>query len=133
MQHMMFLVSGIFTWWVIVGPNPRWHKATTFVVAIVVAANSIPGMIVGALITFAEPGLYSFYDDAPRLWNFSLRDDQQLAGASMWAIAPMVYLGVLTVMFLRYAAREHKKDLATPPRRSDLSGMPSSSSGSSTT
>jgi putative membrane protein len=126
MQHMMFLVSGIFTWWVIVAPNPRWHKATAFVVAIVVAANSIPGMMVGALITFADPGLYSFYDNAPRLWNFSLRDDQQLAGTSMWAIAPMVYLGVLTVIFLRYAAREQKKDLPTPPRRPELSSVPPS-------
>lgn len=124
-QHMMFLVSGIFTWWVIVAPNPRWHKATAFVVAIVVAANSIPGMMVGALITFADPGLYSFYDTAPRLWNFSMRDDQQLAGTSMWAIAPMVYLGVLTVIFLRYAAREQKKELATPPRRPELSSVPS--------
>jgi putative membrane protein len=124
-QHMMFLVSGIFTWWVIVAPNPHWHKASTFVVAIVVAANSIPGMIVGALITFADPGLYSFYDTAPRLWNFSLRDDQQLAGTSMWAIAPMVYLGVLTVMFLRFAAREQKKDLPKPPRRPELTSVPS--------
>jgi putative membrane protein len=125
LQHQAFLLSGIFTWWTIIAPNPRWHRATPFVAALLLFAETIPGMAVGAMITFAEPGLYSFYDNAPRLWNFSLRDDQEMAGAMMWAMVPLVYLSVLSFIFLRYATREEAKDRARPTRAmSDAAGVP---------
>lgn len=134
LQHQAFLISGIFTWWTIIAPNPRWEKASPLIAALLLFAETIPGAIVGAMITFAEPGLYSFYDNAPRLWGFSLRDDQELAGASMWALVPFAYLAVLTVIFLRYASREEAKDRATPPaRKAEGGGVTSSPAGSSGT
>jgi putative membrane protein len=69
------------------------------------------------MITFAAPGLYSFYDTAPRLWGIGLADDQQFAGLLMWAAVPVVYLTVLSVIFLRWAGREEAKDRATPAQR----------------
>lgn len=133
-QHQAFLISGIFTWWVIISPNPHWPKASPFVVALYVGAQSIPGAAVGAIITFADPGVYSFYNDAPRLWDVPLSADQELAGILMWVLVPMVYLGMLTVVFLRYAAREQSKDMATLARRPEISSSvpstPASNSGS---
>ncbi len=35
-------------------------------------ASTIPGGIVGAFITFAGPGLYDVYPDAPRIWGISV-------------------------------------------------------------
>ncbi|MCC6705360.1 MAG: cytochrome c oxidase assembly protein [Thermomicrobiales bacterium] len=124
LQHMSFLVSGILVWWTIIAPNPRWHKATPLVAGLLLFANTIPGAAVGAVITLANSGVYEFYNDAPRLWNFSLRDDQELAGAMMWMIVPFAYLAVLTVIFLRYAAREEAKDLATPAKRREVPSAP---------
>jgi len=35
----------------------------------------------------------------------------------MWAAVPVVYLTVLSVIFLRWAGREEAKDRATPVQR----------------
>jgi len=132
LQHNAFLISGIFTWWTIIAPNPRWHKASPLVAALLLFAATLPGAIVGAMITFAEPGLYSFYDNAPRLWGFSLRDDQELAGAMMWVLVPFAYLSVLTVLFLKFAAREEAKDRATLAARTPEAPRVTSTPASST-
>jgi putative membrane protein len=116
-QHQAFLVSAFFTWWPIIGPNPNWPKATPIVASLLLFAETLPGGIVGAILTFAEPGVYSFYDNAPRLWGLSLEADQQLAGLMMWAFVPVVYLSVLTVIFLRWASREEAKERGTPATR----------------
>ena len=118
LQHQAFLISGIFSWWAIIAPNPRWDTISPLIKGFLLFAAGLPGMVVGAMITLAEPGVYSFYDTAPRLWGFSLQDDQELAGGMMWALVPLVYLGALSVVFLRYASREQAKDLATSPQRS---------------
>lgn len=115
-QHNAFLISAFFTWWPIIAPNPNWHKASPIVASLLLFAETLPGGIVGAILTFAEPGVYSFYDTAPRLWGISLANDQQLAGLMMWAMVPLVYLSVLSVIFLRWAGREEAKQRGTSVR-----------------
>ena len=131
LQHQSFLISGILMWWVIVSPNPHWKRASPLVAALLLFAATLPGLAIGAIITFADPGVYSFYDNAPRLWNISLQDDQELAGGMMWAMVPFAYLSVLTVIFLRYAAREQAKDLATSPTRRSAANAPPPPTGHS--
>jgi putative membrane protein len=122
MQHNAFVISAFFTWWPIIAPNPNWHKASPIVASLLLFAETLPGGIVGAILTFAEPGVYSFYNTAPRLWGISLADDQQLAGLMMWAGVPVVYLSVLSVIFLRWASREEAKERGAPPATRVASG-----------
>ena len=116
-QHTVFVIVGMLSWYPICGTNPAWPRATPLVQCLLLFLETIPGGIVGAMITFAAPGLYSFYDTAPRLWGIGLADDQQFAGLLMWAGVPVVYLTVLSVIFLRWAGREEAKDRATPVQR----------------
>lgn len=114
MQHTVFLVVGLLSWYPICGTNPAWPRATPLVQCLLLFAETVPGGIVGAMITFADPGLYSFYNTAPRLWGIGLASDQQMAGLLMWAVVPVVYLAVLSVIFLRWAGREEAKDRTKP-------------------
>lgn len=116
-QHTAFLISGTFTWWSIIGPNPRWHKATPLIQCLLLFAETIPGGVVGMMITLASPGVYSFYDNAPRLWGISLADDQVMAGSLMAAGVPIFYLSILTVIFLRWSSREVENDRKNPVKR----------------
>jgi putative membrane protein len=116
-QHTAFLISGFFTWWSLIGPNPKWHKATPIIQCLLLFAETIPGGIVGMMLTLSNPGVYSFYKQAPRLWDISLADDQTFAGTMMAVGQPVFYLALLTVIFLRWASREEAKDRATPVKR----------------
>jgi putative membrane protein len=116
-QHTAFLISGFFTWWAIIGPNPHWHKATPIIQCLLLFAETIPGGIVGMMLTLSSPGVYSFYDSSPRLWGMSLANDQVIAGTMMAVGVPVFFLGLLTVIFLRWASRETAEDLKNPVRR----------------
>jgi len=116
-QHTAFLISGFFTWWSLIGPNPRWHKATPIIQCLLLFAETIPGGIVGMMLTLSSPGVYSFYDNAPRLWGISLADDQVFAGTMMAVGVPVFFLGLLTVIFLRWASRETAEDRKNPVKR----------------
>jgi cytochrome c oxidase assembly factor CtaG len=117
-QHTAFMISGFFTWWSLIGPNPRWHKATPIIQCLLLFAETIPGGIVGMMITLSSPGVYSYYDNVPRLWGISLAADQTVAGTMMAVGVPVFFLALLTVIFLRWAGREEAKDRQTPVKRS---------------
>jgi cytochrome c oxidase assembly factor CtaG len=63
---------------------------------------------VGALITFADPGLYAPYDTARRIFGIDLATDQQVAGLLMWVAVSAIYLLLITFSFFRWAAREEE-------------------------
>jgi putative membrane protein len=76
---------------------------------------AIPGAVVGAFITLAEPGLYAPYTEAPRLWNISLATDQQVGGLTMWVFENAIYLLIITVIFFRWAGRADREARGEEP------------------
>ena len=109
-EHMTFLLAAFFLWWPVLGKNPEWPSLPPLPACLYLFLQGIPGSIVGAFITFAAPGLYAIYPDAPRIWGISLATDQQLAGLLMWVVNGLIYLGWITIIFLRWAAAEERKD-----------------------
>jgi putative membrane protein len=109
-EHMTFLLAGFLLWWPVLGRNAEWTSLEPLPSCLYLFLQGIPGSIVGAFITFASPGLYAVYPQAPRIWGLSLSDDQQLAGLLMWVINGLIYLGWITIIFLRWASAEDHKD-----------------------
>jgi cytochrome c oxidase assembly factor CtaG len=120
-QHLMFLAAATIAWWPVLGSMPSWPKLVPPLQALYLFAFSIPGGIVGAFITLAEPGLYTAYVGAPRIWGISLETDQQVAGLMMWVLTSVIYLAWITVIFLTWASREEAADRGERPRRGDSS------------
>ena len=116
-QHSVFVIVGMLAWYPICGTNPAWPRAAPLVQCLLLFLETFPGGMLGAMITLTAPGLYDFYDNAPRLWGIGLATDQLFAGLSMWVGLPVVYLTALSVLFLRCAGREEAKDRATPAQR----------------
>ncbi|MDQ2683277.1 MAG: cytochrome c oxidase assembly protein [Chloroflexota bacterium] len=115
-QHISFIVASFFTWWPVLSRSPELPGLPPLLSCLYLFLNSIPGAVVGAVITFAEPGLYAVYPDAQRIFGIDLQMDQELAGVTMWVLTGTVYLGWITVIFLRWAAAEERRDRATTPR-----------------
>jgi putative membrane protein len=127
LEHATFIATGILAWWPIAGPLSQWPRLPLSLQSLYFFAMTIPGSVVGAFITFAEPGLYSPYDTAPRIFNIDLATDQQAAGLLMWVLVSTIYLGLITVTFFKWANREERneqqaREMAerrTPPVQSD--------------
>jgi len=117
-EHLLFLSTGVLAWWPVVGPQPGWPRLSPPLQCLYYAAQTIPGGIVGAFITLADPGLYQPYVAARRIFRIDLATDQEVAGLLMWVVTSTIYLVLITIIFFRWAGREDAAERsAVAPRR----------------
>ena len=72
-------------------------------------ATTLPGGVVGSVITMADPPLYEQYGIATRMWGLGVQTDQEIAGLMMWVGENTIYLILITIIFLRWANAEERK------------------------
>lgn len=113
-QHLTFLTTATIFWWLVVAPAgsaSRWPLPAWATMAYLFTAF-LASSLLGALLTFAPPGLYPAYQQPPdRLgllplvrdgWGLTPADDQQLGGVLMWVPGGGVYLVALIGVFARW-------------------------------
>jgi putative membrane protein len=107
-QHLTFIAAAVLMWWPVAGSVPELGRSPGPMQVIYLFAFGIPMSIVAALITLSDRVLYPFYEAAPRVWNLSPLDDQQLGGLIMWIPGGLVVWIAITVAFFRWANREER-------------------------
>lgn len=112
-QHIMVLGAAILAWWAILSPLPAWPRLSPLLQCLYLFFETLPGGAIGAFITLAGPGVYSFYDNVPRIWGIDLEMDQEFAGLMMWVGSSLIYLLWITVIFFQWAAKEEEKETTT--------------------
>ena len=115
-QHGMFLFAAVVGWWPVLGSLSEWPRLNKPMQCVYLFLTTIPGGIVGAFVTLAEPGLYD-YAESPRIWGLNLGTDQEIAGLMMWVLASTIYLLVISVIFFQWAANEEAKETRGRNRR----------------
>jgi putative membrane protein len=110
LEHQVFLLTGLLAWWPLVGPLPAWPRLSPPLQCLYLFAWTIPGGVVGSIITMGSVPLYPHYAAAPRMWGLSLATDQEIAGLLMWVGTNTVYLAIVSVIFFRWAAAEEAKE-----------------------
>ncbi|CAN5771147.1 cytochrome c oxidase assembly factor CtaG [soil metagenome] len=110
MQHGVFLFAAVVAWWPVLGPLPAWPKVSEPLQCLYLFLYSLPGSLVGAVITYASVPMYDFYAQAPRIFGISLEMDQELAGLIMWVGGSAIYFLWITIIFLRWGAREDEAE-----------------------
>lgn len=111
LQHIAFLVTGFLFFWPIMSPLAEAPQLSPLMKCLYLFVQTLPSGAVGAMIVYAGPGLYPHYADAvQRPFGLSLAEDQVLSGAIMWVGMNTVFLAMITVIFLKYASAEEKKD-----------------------
>jgi putative membrane protein len=96
LEHLSFLLTGVAFWWIVAGAGRRAGTAAA-VVTIFVA--SLPGTLLGALMTLSTSPWYPHY--AHHSFAAALQD-QQLAGVVMWAVGGMAYVAAGAVFFVAW-------------------------------
>jgi cytochrome c oxidase assembly factor CtaG len=99
LEHVLFLVSGMLFWWVLLQPTEQKYRRYGMLV-LYLFTTMLQSGILGALMTFAPEPWYPFYTETTIRWGLTPLQDQQLAGLIMWIIEG----AVLTLLTIGYFA-----------------------------
>jgi cytochrome c oxidase assembly factor CtaG len=107
LEHALFVLAGLAVWTQIVDParheTPRVPQRIAIAVAVLAA-----GMILSYVFIFSFQPLYPAYADQPRrLFGWSPRLDQQLAGVVMM-VEQLLTLGTAIALLLRLSMRNRR-------------------------
>jgi putative membrane protein len=105
-QHLMFLVAATLMWWPLMSPLPELPRLPYPMQMLYCFLMTIPMSIVAIFITYADEVLFTGYASAPRVWDISPMQDQLLGGLIMWIPGGLFFVGVMAVVFFKWAARD---------------------------
>lgn len=115
-QHLMFMTAAVIMWWPLLSPVPELPRLPYPMQLLYCFAMTIPMSIVAIFITYADSILYTSYAYAPRILGISPMEDQILGGLVMWIPGGFFFLGVMAVVFFKWAAVNSDSVAAANPR-----------------
>lgn len=107
-EHYVYMSTAFLAWWPVVAPGPVYGQLQPGARMLYLFVQTLPGQVVGALITGSERVLYPTYENAPRVWGLTAVVDQQVGGMIMWIAVASFYLGAVGVVFFRWASSEDR-------------------------
>jgi putative membrane protein len=106
LTHLMFMVAAVLFWWPVVSASTALPRLGPGLGMLYLFLGQIPMQILGAIVTFADQPLYTWYQNAPRTWGISVLDDQKLGGLLMWVPGNMWIWGAMSVLFFQWAKKD---------------------------
>lgn len=104
--HLMFIAAAVLLWWPVLSPAPSLPRLSPGIGMLYLFLVQIPMQILGAIITFADRPIYTWYAAAPRTWGLSVLDDQKLGGLLMWVPGNLWIWGAMSVLFFQWAKQQ---------------------------
>jgi len=98
--HLLVVLTAALMWMPVVGPFKELHMGYGGKMIYLFLQSVVP-TVPAAWLTFAEGTVYKSYSQPVRVWNMSITDDQQLAGAIMKIGGGMFLWTVVIFMFFR--------------------------------
>jgi putative membrane protein len=118
-EQMLFFAAGLLFWWPIIQPWPSASTGPRWSILLYLFLATLPCDILSGFLAFSDRVAYPVYFSTPRLFGFSVLEDQQCAAALMWTCVTLVYLVPAAIISSRLLAPRtpQKHDL----QRSQLS------------
>src|ERR1700674_1456540 len=91
-EHSSFLVAGFLFWWPVIQPWPSLPVWPSWSILLYLFSATLPCDILSAYLTFCDRVVYPAYLSTPRLFGLSALEDQECAGALMWACITIFFL-----------------------------------------
>jgi putative membrane protein len=108
-EHLLFMATAVILWWPVLSPLheiPRISYPAQLLYLVIVSISQTP---LFGVITFSDAPMYSFYINAPRIWNISALADQQTGGVIMKLSWIAIFLPAICIVFLRWYYREESE------------------------
>jgi putative membrane protein len=103
-EHGSFLAAGLLFWWPVIQPWPSVPIWPRWTILLYLFFATLPCDILSAYLTFCDRVVYPAYLSAPRLFGLSVLEDQECAGALMWACITIFFLIPAAELTLRLLA-----------------------------
>jgi putative membrane protein len=104
-------------WWPVLSPLPELPRIAPTLQMLYLFVLGVPMMVAAAMITFSGSPLYTFYVEAPRVFNLTALEDQQLGGAIMWVPGALVIWIAITLVYYHWSQRDGADDQAAETGR----------------
>ena len=111
LEHLTFIIFGMLNWWPIFSPSKDLPRLSMGGQTLYMFVSGMPIVLLGAGLTFASP-LYAPYIAAPRVWGISAATDQQLGGLIMWVPGNIIFIIIMSALFLRWMQKKEKEQSA---------------------
>jgi putative membrane protein len=115
-EHVLLWSTAFIGWWPILAPGEDLGALPRPLKGLFLLGSTIPGQVVGALLTFSGSVVYAEYERAPRLWGLSALVDQQIGGLLMWVLVGTFFLAAALITFGRWAGAQTAADRSPTPR-----------------
>ena len=109
LEHLTMFGAALIFWWPVIGPAPvrsRMPHPLRFLYLFLALFQNI---LLGAILTFAQGPVYSYYEATPDHWGIDGELDQQLGGVLMWIPGTMMYFTALALLFFTWLEQEERR------------------------
>jgi cytochrome c oxidase assembly factor CtaG len=103
-EQMTFLGAGLLFWWPVIQPWPSTSTSPGWSTLLYLFLATLPCDILSGFLVFSDRVAYPVYLSAPRMFGFSVLQDQQCAAALMWSCVTLVYLVPAAIISTRLLA-----------------------------
>jgi len=110
LEHVLLWSTAFIGWWPILAPDEELGALPRPLKGLYLLGSTIPGQVVGALLTFSGSVVYDEYERAPRLWGLAPLTDQQIGGLLMWVLVGTFFLAAALITFARWAGEQAAAD-----------------------
>lgn len=113
LEQAMFFGAGLLFWWPVIQPWPSTSTGPRWSMLLYLFLATLPCDILSGFLVFSDRVAYPVYFSTPRLFGFSVLEDQQCAAALMWTCVTLVYLVPAAIICSRLLAprTSHKHNL----------------------
>ena len=122
LEQAMFFGAGLLFWWPVIQPWPSASTGPRWSMLLYLFLATLPCDILSGFLVFSDRVAYPIYFSTPRLFGFSVLEDQQCAAALMWTCVTLIYLVPAAIISTRLLAprTSHEHNVA----ESQFSGGP---------
>jgi putative membrane protein len=104
LEQVLFFGTGLLFWWPVVHPWPSVSAWPRWSLLLYLFLATLPCDVLSGFLIFSDRVAYPIYFSAPRLFGFSVLEDQQCAGALMWTCVTIIYLVPAAIISSRLLA-----------------------------
>lgn len=106
-EQLSFVGAGFLFWWPVIQPWPTVSDGPQWSTLLYLFLATLPCDVLAGFLMFSERVAYPVYLSMPRLFGFSVLEDQQCAAALMWTVVTVVYLVPAAIVSTRLLSPTH--------------------------
>lgn len=110
-EHISMFGVAILFWWPVIGSAPLRSSLPYPLRFLYLFMALFQNIILGAILTFGNGPVYSYYEGAPNHWGITPDFDQQLGGIIMWIPGSMMFFGVISILLFIWLEQEETRNI----------------------